>query len=198
MHGELTLKILEAVGESFVAVGDVLTAIATTPYGSSVGRFSRRIREIEREREKRKLAYQKQRREQQRYWTMIYKLKEQGLLKERVEEGKKKLFLTLRGKKKLDVLKNAAKNDLPSGVYTQEQSLIMTIVAFDVPERERHKRSWLRGVLKNLGLTMIQQSLWMGRVKIPKEFVDDLAKLKLLEAVEIFEITKTGTLHHLA
>jgi len=34
-------------------------------------------------------------------------------------------------------------------------------------------------------------------VKIPKDFIDNLAELKLIEYVEIFEISKSGTLKSL-
>ena len=49
--------------------------------------------------------------------------------------------------------------------------------------------------LKNIGLRLIQQSVWMGKVKIPKEFLDDIRELHLANFVEIFEITKSGSLN---
>jgi hypothetical protein len=44
---------------------------------------------------------------------------------------------------------------------------------------------------------MVQKSLWLGKVKIPEEFLVDIRKLSLLDYVEIFEITKTGSLKNL-
>src|SRR3990167_838001 len=71
----------------------------------------------------------------------------------------------------------------------------LIIVIFDIPERERRKRAWLRLALKNIGLKLIQRSVWMGKVKIPKEFLDDIRELHLVNFVEIFEITKSGSLN---
>ena len=71
------------------------------------------------------------------------------------------------------------------------------IVVFDVPEKERRKRDWLRSVLKRLELKMVQKSVWIGKVKIPKELLDDLFNLKLLDYVEIFEVSKSGSLRQL-
>lgn len=72
------------------------------------------------------------------------------------------------------------------------------IVAFDIPEREKRKRNWLRQSLCRMGLSMVQKSVWIGRVKLPEDFIESLRHLKLADCVEIFEITKTGTLKHLA
>ena len=44
---------------------------------------------------------------------------------------------------------------------------------------------------------MIQKSVWIGKVKIPKEFLDDLFKLRLIDYIEIFEISKAGSLKNL-
>jgi hypothetical protein len=44
---------------------------------------------------------------------------------------------------------------------------------------------------------MVQKSVWVGKTKIPQDFLDDLFKLKLVDFVEIFEISRTGSLKHL-
>ena len=77
--------------------------------------------------------------------------------------------------------------------YSKEKGQF-TIVVFDIPEKERSKRAWIREVLKNLDLKMIQKSVWVGKVKIPKQFIDDLDKFNMVDFVEIFEISKAGSL----
>lgn len=91
-------------------------------------------------------------------------------------------------------LKEKSKKLLPAVAYQKEKSDKLIIIAFDVPETERKKREWLRAVIKNLGFKMVQRSVWIGKIKIPKEFMNDLLKLRLVEFVEIFEISKTGSL----
>ena len=67
----------------------------------------------------------------------------------------------------------------------------------DIPESERKKRAWLRSALKNLNFKMIQQSVWIGKVRIPEEFLRDLRNMHLTEYVEIFEISKAGSLQQI-
>ena len=72
------------------------------------------------------------------------------------------------------------------------------IVSFDVPEKEKRKRGWLRSTLKNLGFRMLQKSVWIGKVKIPEAYLEDLKRLRLLSYIEIFAISKRGTIRHIA
>ena len=71
------------------------------------------------------------------------------------------------------------------------------IVSFDVPERERRKRDWLRDALRNLGLRMVHKSVWIGKQKLPREFLADLARLRLTDFIEVFEVGKQGSLRHI-
>ncbi|MBI2635441.1 MAG: CRISPR-associated endonuclease Cas2, partial [Parcubacteria group bacterium] len=73
----------------------------------------------------------------------------------------------------------------------------LKVVIFDIPEKQKHKREWLRGQLQDLGFKMIQKSVWMGKRKFPKEFLEDIRDLKLLAYVEIFSVTKTGSMRPL-
>ncbi len=63
-----------------------------------------------------------------------------------------------------------------------------TLIAFDIPEKERTKRHWLRGQLKIYGYTMIQQSLWYGPGPLPKECLERFSKLEIRERLKIFKI----------
>ncbi|MBI5221132.1 MAG: hypothetical protein HY978_04865 [Candidatus Liptonbacteria bacterium] len=106
--------------------------------------------------------------------------------------------ITALGRKLLAVLEQQPhRPSLPPPHYDPTGPDKFVVVAFDVPEKERWKRRWLRSVLTNLNLHLVQRSVWVGKAAIPKQFVQDLAALNLLEAVEIFEVTKTGTLRHL-
>ena len=61
--------------------------------------------------------------------------------------------------------------------YEKFPSKEVVIFSFDIPEKERVKRAWVRGVLKNLGFTMIQQSVWLGKGPLPKQFTERLQLL---------------------
>ena len=86
---------------------------------------------------------------------------------------------------------------MPVPFYAKERNDAFVIIAFDIPEKERGRRSWLREALRNLGMKMVQKSVWMGKVKIPEAFLNDLRSFHLVDYVEVFEITKTGSLEHL-
>jgi len=197
MRGDIILKILEIIGGTVVNASDVLTAILTSGYGASHAKIAYNISEQRKERRKR-LEYNKSKRQiEQKYYNLVYYLKRGGFLKEKHKNNKKLFILTIKGKEKLSYLKRQRVEKLPELSYFKKESDKFIIVIFDIPEVERKKRNWLRAALGNLGLKMIQKSVWMGKVKIPKEFLADIHKLKLVDYIEIFEISKTGSLEHL-
>ncbi len=61
------------------------------------------------------------------------------------------------------------------------------IIAFDIPERDKKKRNWLRIELVNLGFTLLQRSVWCGRAPLPVDFIHTLKRLKLLPYMKFFE-----------
>lgn len=61
-----------------------------------------------------------------------------------------------------------------------------TIVSFDIPEKNRKYRDWLRYELISFGFEFVQQSLWFGPA-LPKEFIEHLHKEKLLQYIKIFK-----------
>lgn len=193
MRGDKTLKILNSIGDGLIAAGDVLKAFLSSGYGASPGRVGWELRKMERKRAER----ESEKRAKQNYYNLICKLKREGFILEKVNSGKKFFALTNRGKRKFAFLHKAThKTILPSTSYVKESDSKLTIVSFDIPERERRKRDWLRMVLCNLGFTKIQRSVWIGKVKIPQNFLESLRGLGLIGFVEIFEISKTGTLQH--
>ena len=199
MKGEITLKILECIGDAAIDLTDLTAAILNSGYGASgkkiTGEFHRRSDERIRENARRLERY----RQKRRFDVMLSKLKKDGLLKAENNDNVS-VKLTSKGKKYLAMLNKRRINALPINSYNDSKSGSknddrLIIVIFDIPERERRKRAWLRLALKNIGLRLIQQSVWVGKVQIPKEFLDDIRELQLVNFVEIFEITKSGSLN---
>lgn len=189
-YGGITASILEAIGKIAGSASDVSLAILTSGYGASSGKLMRRAEQFEAARERAK----SRRNAQMRYANMLYKLKRDGLVIEKNVEKKRLLFLTPTGKRKLATLKAATARRMPLPTYTAMPSVTWTIISFDVPERERCKRSWLRHAIIQLGFSMVHQSVWLGKTKLPQAFLDDLSRLQMLDYIHIFEITKGGTL----
>ena len=134
-------------------------------------------------------------REAQRFYAFMNKLKRQGFIA-REKQGKTSLWrITKEGREKWRAIKERSEKIIPA--YTGEDDGVLRIVAFDVPERERAKRTWLQAALKSLEFTLLQKSVWRGTVRIPKVFFEDLRKKGMLAYVHIFEAGKRRTLEEL-
>jgi len=64
------------------------------------------------------------------------------------------------------------------------------IILFDIPEKRRKNRNWLREQLKIWDFKMIQKSFWIGKGVPPKEFTDRLRLLGIDKCIKIFKIQK--------
>lgn len=64
------------------------------------------------------------------------------------------------------------------------------IISFDIPERDRTIRNWLRNQIKIFDYKMLQQSLWVGPGPLPDKFLERLRELNIRKKVKIFTITK--------
>ena len=69
-----------------------------------------------------------------------------------------------------------------------------TVVTFDIPEKQRMKRAYVRSELVACGFRMLQQSVWIGPGPLPKEFIAGLKDMELLSCVHIFGIARRGTI----
>ena len=65
------------------------------------------------------------------------------------------------------------------------------IIAFDVPEKYRYKRDWLRDELACLMFVSIQKSVWFGPGPLAKEFIEKLNELDLLPYIKFFSAKET-------
>lgn len=63
------------------------------------------------------------------------------------------------------------------------------IVIFDIPEKKRLYRDWLRSELIGFGFELIQKSVWYGP-KLPKEFINYLEQRNILKYVRFFKVSE--------
>ena len=131
----------------------------------------------------------------QRLQKLIYVLKRDDLIK-RVQRKRKGIFhwqLTEKGKTKLKSFHG--KFFTPEGkLYVPESAQETTIIIFDIPERYRLLRRWLRINLGILDFDKLQKSVYIGKVKLPKDFLQWLVVLHIDRYIHIFQVTKFGTL----
>ena len=192
--GEMALKVLEALEKAASDAATLIETIASSPYGSSLSRLEARRRYIE----KRKSLTNYVLQNQQRLYDTLYRLHRDGLIKKEIADKRKIWHLTLKGKQESKWLrKYFSFSKPPQRVYQKVVEQELKIIAFDIPEKYKLKRWWLRKTLKSLGFTMLQKSVWVGKCKIPQEFIEDIYKFGLLPHLEVLAVTKTGSLKEL-
>ena len=188
MKGKILLSALEVLKDCALSQIDFFEAVLASGYGASMGKIDYEFSKRQKARNAAMSLEQESKERSKKLMNFIYQMKYDGLIREIKEKGKFKL--SKKGKDKIKELKNK----LPDRHYPKKNQKNMVIVSFDVPERLRRKRNWLREVIKNLGFGMIHQSVWVGKIKIPEQLIFDLENMRILEYVEIFEVTKLGSL----
>src|SRR3989344_5374628 len=83
---------------------------------------------------------------------------------------------------------NLKRHTLFSKIEEKPTGDTKVMVLFDIPEKKRKIRNWLRLQLKLWDFEMLQQSVWLGKGPLPKEFTDRLRLLDVHKGVKIFKI----------
>jgi len=203
MKGDITLKILEAIKEGSLDMVDLLMAFATSGYGASHDAILKKQHEISLKRAsrsdvddiKKKVSKDEWKKINNRFHAAISKLEKDDLIQRSKDKNSVIIKITNSGKSKLHELRNRKK--FSGDNYRSEKSGNLILFVFDIPEVHRKKRGWIREILRGLDFRMIQQSVWVGKTKIPEEFLEALRESALISSVEIIEITKTGTMRDL-
>lgn len=186
-RGELTKRILEHLIDASSDVAYLFAAIAASPYGASRKQIEKKMRELREGNERTNPDLEKMRRKQQNFYNIINKLQREGFIKKTKD---RELMITVLGKEKYKKILSY----LPRRRYKAEVDRSLKVIIFDIPEKEKYKRFWLRGQLRDLGFKMLQKSVWVGKKKLPREFIEDIRDLKLLPYIEIFSVIKTGSM----
>lgn len=135
-----------------------------------------------------------EREEQQVFYTLLNKLKREEFIVKKQSKFGSLWNVTKIGLKKLNLLQSQASKQ-PR--YSVEPEKTLKIIAFDIPETEKKKRGWLREAMRFLGFSMLQRSVWIGKNKIPEDFLLDLKDGGLVKYVHILEVGARGTVKEL-
>ncbi len=142
-------------------------------------------------------------RRRQAFYSLLNQLKREGLIKKTQLREKTFWSITRRGREHFTKiwLRNSRRDKtvkseppLPKKKYNVRPIKSLVIVSFDVPEYARKRRNWLRAYLVSFGLKKLQKSVWVGKCGIPEEFIRDLKDLEMLAWVQIFSVTRRGTM----
>ncbi len=114
----------------------------------------------------------------------LSRLKKRGL----VENKSGKWRITQKGQVYLEKIRG--RFHWPLHALKQPRKPKNMVTLFDIPERERYKRAWLRVELTRLGFIALQKSAWFGPTPLPKEFINSLHQLQLLPHLKFFKATE--------
>ena len=195
-------NILEMLGHVSLATVDILDMMLSGYSGSGMSKenYKNMKRRIEGRHSDFNNALE-ERKKKQRFYSLISKMQKEGLIKKDVRQKKSFWKITEKGEekhvqwlRKIDYPTiNALPPDLPRHYETQKSKQNI-IVIFDIPEKERNKREWFRSVLYNLDFEKLQESVFIGRNRIPKELLNDLRGLRIINCIHIFAISRKGTI----
>ncbi|MFA6494940.1 MAG: hypothetical protein WC246_01055 [Candidatus Paceibacterota bacterium] len=197
MRGEFTYKILSTLDEGKDLTLDVLGWMLIGGKVASPARIAREREQFLEHRGEQREGKHEERRAMCRFYAMVRYLEQDGMVHKIVEERGIIVTITRQGKQKLRSLENTMETSLPTARYGAKPEVAgsgVTIVTFDIPEEKRRKRDWLRNALRDLGFAMVHKSVWMGKDGVPEDFLRDVRDLALGDYVEIFQITKAGSL----
>jgi len=127
--------------------------------------------------------------EKQRLRSSLYYLEKQGLIRGRRAEPSGSRFWEITARGRLRQKRRKLEGSRAERLVLREAR----VVIFDIPEKERWKRRWLRTSLAALGFRMVQRSVFVGRGKISRRFLNKLADLAILPYVKIFNLEPDET-----
>ena len=201
MKGDLTLKLLESIKDFALYSVDFWGVFLSSGYGASLNKIEYNMMMKQPRGSSNKVLDSIPKEDfskiRNRFHAMVSNLEKDGLVEVSEDEEGKYFKITQKGKNKLYQLNERKAGELPPINYKVGKGSNLVLVMFDIPENERKKRVWLRSALVVLGFKMVQKSVWMGKVKIPKDFLKDIAEIRVIKFIEIFEVGKTGSLKSL-
>jgi DNA-binding PadR family transcriptional regulator len=112
----------------------------------------------------------------------LSRLEKQGLIR---KEPKRKIYiLTEEGKELVSYVKDRY------SILDKKWDGKLKIVIFDIPEKKKFYREWLRGELLLLNYKMVQKSVYVGKYPLAKSFYQDIIRFGLNDQIFVFTINK--------
>jgi len=186
---EKVLEVLQCGAETTIGLLDAMTSGYSESY--------KKLKRYQREPFSFKSDWSKSYSESQKFYSLLYYLKKQGLI-EGKKDGRGSLWrIRPAGIEKLSNIKKR-KIFSASSINYREEPDTLKIITFDIPTKDDRKRYWLRAVLKRIGFKMLQKSVWFGKKKIPESFMNDLRERGMIDYVHVLAVSKTGSLRELS
>lgn len=187
---EAVLKFLKDVGRTTAELLDVLPGYSET--------YRMMRKKIAGHMDIPKFDYKEwQKENEKRFYNLLSHLKKEGLVEKKRTNKQSFWQITKGGLRRLKFLEAKPIKQLPTIPYRKEPDNDWNLIIFDIPEKLKNKRVWLRGQLKLMGFQILQKSVWIGKYKIPEGFIHDLKDLNILSYTHILKVHKRGSLINL-
>lgn len=135
--------------------------------------------------------YTSRRAEKHSFSTILGRLRREGLV---VRSGAKKNAVWALTEKGRAVLRDTKPVE-PEKTYTLPPADgIIRLVSFDIPEKMRFHRRWLRAELIACDFEPLHKSVLMGKRPLPESLIAELEARDLTQYIHIMAIKKSGTL----
>lgn len=123
--------------------------------------------------------------------TLLCRLRKEGLVASAGSKRNTEWTITAKGKKRLQ--------ETSSRTFTTDYELppkdnVIRLVSFDIPEKQRKKRDWLRTTLVACDYDILHKSVFIGKRPLPEEVIEKIETLGLTSCVHIVGLNKKGTL----
>ncbi|MBI3442451.1 MAG: hypothetical protein HY007_01680 [Candidatus Sungbacteria bacterium] len=122
--------------------------------------------------------------------STLHRLKQQGLICSTTPNKDAKWKLTRKGRSflaKLDA-------DQQDSYDLAPEDGVIRIVTFDIPEKFRAKRAWLREQLSACGYHLLQRSVFVGKRPLPDTFIKRIDAMRIVNYIHIASLNQTGTI----
>jgi len=110
----------------------------------------------------------------------IYRLHKKGI----IEAKGNKVYIYRENLLKFSVKRNS----IMKNIFPDKTEKVL--ISFDIPEKKKKMRDWLRNQIKYWDFEMIHESLWLGYGPLPKAFNDRLKHLGIYKNVRVFRVRK--------
>ena len=129
--------------------------------------------------------------------STLYRLRKDGLIAKSGPDRKSQWTITLKGKTFLwDATQRKSAPPHLEYAALPPSDHIVRLVSFDIPEKQRQKRDWLRSELLQCEYRMLHRSVFIGNRPLPEELMKEVTSLNLMRHLQIVSIDRKGTLSH--
>lgn len=124
--------------------------------------------------------------------TLLCRLRKEGLI---ASSGpKRKTIWTITRKGKIYLRETPFRPSSQMSDYDlPPEDAVVRLVSFDIPERHRAKRIWLRKTLLACDYEPLHKSVFIGRRPLPEEVIRDIKNFNLISYIHIVGLDKKGT-----